>query len=97
MEIIEKSILYIQKHFPEVNTSFIENGVIFQGRFVLNVRNGDFEINIAPLLEITLPQEYPSVFPIVKDLDGTIKYDHVNRDSSLCVATVIDFLSPNSL
>jgi hypothetical protein len=90
LEILENSIAYIKSKFQEIIITRTDNGVVFNGRFFIAARKDDFEISVAPRLEIILPQRYPLEFPIVKDIDNVIHYDHVYTDGTLCVATMFD-------
>lgn len=88
--VIENSKRFIKEKYPEVAFQETNSEIIFDGRFVIDARKGDFEIHEAPHLRIVLNKQYPFILPICYDADKKIKYDHVFSDDSLCVSTILD-------
>lgn len=89
-DVLENSKNFIKEKYREVAILENESEIIFQGRFIFIVRHGDFAIHIAPRLKIVMKKDYPNHIPICYDVDKEIKYNHVNSDSSLCLATDFD-------
>ena len=90
MGVLESNVLYIQNRFPEVNTIYASEGVLFQGRFIIEAQYNGFVVQIAPLLELFIPDNYPLRLPLVNDVDNVITYDHKFSNGDLCVSTVFD-------
>ena len=80
----------MQNRFPEINTVQIADGILFRGRFIIKAQHNDFVVQVAPLLELFLPNNYPIGLPSVKDIDNVITYDHKFTNGCLCVSTMFD-------
>lgn len=81
---------FIKDNFPEVSIQETNTEIIFEGRFILHAKKGNFEIHEAPLLKIVMNKNYPKILPVCYDLIGKIEYDHIFQNNSLCVSTLLD-------
>jgi hypothetical protein len=90
---IEASLQYMENNYPELTIFRNTNNIVFQGRFVISARHNNFSIQIAPLLELTIPYDYPKSLPTALDIDGVIDYDHKFMNGFLCLGTIIDIKS----
>ncbi len=88
--IIQDSIVYVKSNYPEVSISKYESIIVFKGRFVIRASYKDFNIDIAPKLEICLPTNYPNMLPQVRELSGKYVNEHLLDNGNLCVATEFD-------
>ncbi len=90
MGILERSIAYIQNRFPEVDSIDVSDGVVFQGRFLIEAQHDNYIVHTAPLLKLFIPNDYPLRLPSVNDVDDVIIYDHKFTNGNLCVSTIFD-------
>ena len=85
-------INYVVKRFPEVSTINERGSLLFSGYFIIEARHGNFNIHIAPKLELLINRNFPQVLPVVYDKEDYVENFHKNSDGSLCLATEIDML-----
>lgn len=91
-ELNNKSRKYIEDSFPEVIITEDQFNIYARGRFIINAQYQDITIEIAPKLKLIVPKNYPQRLPMVYELDGKIKAEHLLSDHGLCVATEFDLI-----
>lgn len=92
MGIVNRDIEMVKEKYPAFEISKRENDYIFSGELILNHVFNDVRMTGKFNLEVVVPEDFPLVFPKVKELSNYIdkNYPHRYTDGQFCLASDLE-------